>query len=40
MALLKEISKNYGKLDLHINGKWVKPQTGKYFDATNRQRAR
>jgi malonate-semialdehyde dehydrogenase (acetylating)/methylmalonate-semialdehyde dehydrogenase len=35
MALLKEVSKNYGKLDLHINGKWVKPQTGKYFDATN-----
>ncbi len=35
MALLKEVSKNYGKLDLHINGKWVTPQTGKYFDVTN-----
>ena len=40
MALLKEVSKNYGKLDLHINGKWVTPQTGKYFDVTNPAKGR
>lgn len=35
MALLKEVSKDYGKLDLYIDGKWVKPKTGRYFDTTN-----
>lgn len=35
MSLLPEVSRNYGKLDLYINGKWVKPKTNKYFDTTN-----
>jgi malonate-semialdehyde dehydrogenase (acetylating) / methylmalonate-semialdehyde dehydrogenase len=35
MALIPEVTKHYGKLDLYINGEWVKPETGQYFETTN-----
>jgi malonate-semialdehyde dehydrogenase (acetylating)/methylmalonate-semialdehyde dehydrogenase len=35
MALVPEVTKHYGKLDLYINGEWVKPETGQYFETTN-----
>jgi malonate-semialdehyde dehydrogenase (acetylating) / methylmalonate-semialdehyde dehydrogenase len=35
MAILEEISKHYGKLKLYINGRWVDPQSGRYFETTN-----
>lgn len=35
MAALTEISTHYGKLQNYINGQWVGPGTGKYFETTN-----
>lgn len=35
MALLPEVEKHYGKLKNYINGQWVEPATGKYFETTN-----
>ena len=35
MALVPEVSTQYGKLKLFINGKWVKPGTKQYFETTN-----
>ncbi|MCX5817231.1 MAG: aldehyde dehydrogenase family protein [Proteobacteria bacterium] len=35
MALLEEVNKHYGKLKLFIDGRWVEPETGKYFETTN-----
>ena len=35
MAILAEVSKNYGKLGLYINGEWVAPAAEQYFETTN-----
>lgn len=35
MAVLPEIKKNYGKLKLFINGKWVDSKSGTMFEDTN-----
>ena len=35
MAILPEVSKDYGRLKLYINGKWVEPSSGVYFETTN-----
>ena len=35
MAILEEVKKDYGKLKLYINGEWVEPISGKYFETTN-----
>jgi len=35
MALIPEVKKHYGKLKQFINGEWVKPESGKYFETTN-----
>jgi malonate-semialdehyde dehydrogenase (acetylating)/methylmalonate-semialdehyde dehydrogenase len=35
MAVLQEVSKHYGKLKQYINGKWVEPESKRYFETTN-----
>ena len=35
MALLPEVSKNYGRLKFFIDGKWVEPRSDKYAPVTN-----
>ena len=35
MAILPEVKKDYGKLKQYIDGKWVEPASGTYFDTTN-----
>ena len=35
MAVLQEVSRQYGKLRLYIDGEWVEPRTGTYFETTN-----
>ncbi|MCX5831903.1 MAG: aldehyde dehydrogenase family protein [Deltaproteobacteria bacterium] len=35
MAALDEVSRHYGKLKLYIDGQWVEPGTGAYFETTN-----
>ena len=35
MAILPEVAKHYGKLKNYINGEWVEPGTGQYFETTN-----
>ncbi len=35
MAVLPEVDKHYGKLKLFIDGKWVEPSSGAYFETTN-----
>ena len=35
MAILPEVKKEYGRLKLYIDGQWVEPAGGKYFETTN-----
>lgn len=35
MALLPEISKHYGRLKWYLNGQWVEPKSGRFFETTN-----
>ena len=35
MAVVPEVAKHHGKLRNYINGQWVEPGTGQYFDTTN-----
>ena len=35
MTVLDEVSKHYGKLKHYIDGQWVEPRTGAYFETTN-----
>ena len=35
MPLLPEVAGHYGRLKLYINGEWVEPETGRYFEDTN-----
>ncbi len=34
-GITTEVKKHYGKLKQFINGEWVKPESGKYFETTN-----
>ncbi len=35
MAVVPEVAKHYGRLKNYINGEWVEPSTGEYFETTN-----
>jgi malonate-semialdehyde dehydrogenase (acetylating)/methylmalonate-semialdehyde dehydrogenase len=35
MAIVPEVAKHHGRLKNYINGQWVEPGTGQYFETTN-----
>ena len=35
MAVLEEVSRHYGRVKLYINGQWIDPASGVYFETMN-----